>query len=235
MAEPAQGRPRGSLTLELASTVTSIEEGYATLLTGDGESLRLENEAVFAMIGREAPLPFFRRSGVRISGELGLTGWLAFAAFLALCAAVYLWKNGALVPGNAFPADAAARLAGLGDGWAARVTDRKGLIGTLAISAQGRSFYYTLVYCALMIVFGWRRVRRRRTPCVTAQTATLIAVQVVPLFLLPEVILPGSATTAPLRAVGPRGSPTSCSPSTPRATPHGRPGATRAPTGTPTG
>jgi polyferredoxin len=35
-----------------------------------------------------------------------------------------------------------------------------------------------------------RRIRRRRTPYVTVQTATLMAIQVVPLFLLPEIILP---------------------------------------------
>jgi NosR/NirI family nitrous oxide reductase transcriptional regulator len=40
------------------------------------------------------------------------------------------------------------------------------------------------------VIFGIARIRRRRTPYVTAQTLSLMAVQVVPLFLLPEVILP---------------------------------------------
>ena len=40
------------------------------------------------------------------------------------------------------------------------------------------------------LVFGARRIARRRTPYVTAQTLTLMAVQVLPLFLLPELLLP---------------------------------------------
>ena len=42
----------------------------------------------------------------------------------------------------------------------------------------------------MVVVFGIRRIRRRRTPYVTAQTLTLMAIQVVPLFLLPEILLP---------------------------------------------
>jgi len=39
-------------------------------------------------------------------------------------------------------------------------------------------------------VFGWRRIRRRRTPYVRLQTLSLIAFQVIPLFLLPYLALP---------------------------------------------
>jgi polyferredoxin len=39
-------------------------------------------------------------------------------------------------------------------------------------------------------VFGVRRIRRRKTPYVRLQTWTLTAVQVVPLFLLPYIVLP---------------------------------------------
>ncbi|HUF60543.1 MAG TPA: 4Fe-4S binding protein [Verrucomicrobiales bacterium] len=51
-------------------------------------------------------------------------------------------------------------------------------------------FYYALAYCLLVIIFGIRRMRRRRTPYVTAQTLTLTAIQVIPLFLLPYLLLP---------------------------------------------
>ena len=46
-------------------------------------------------------------------------------------------------------------------------------------------FYYSLAYCAIVVGFGWRRIRRRRTPYVRAQTLSLMAFQVIPLFLLP--------------------------------------------------
>jgi polyferredoxin len=42
----------------------------------------------------------------------------------------------------------------------------------------------------VVVVFGIRRIRRRRTPYVTAQTLTLTAIQVLPLFLVPEIVLP---------------------------------------------
>jgi polyferredoxin len=42
----------------------------------------------------------------------------------------------------------------------------------------------------VVVVFGLRRIRRRRTRYVTAQTAVLMAFQVLPLFLLPEIVLP---------------------------------------------
>jgi len=89
-----------------------------------------------------------------------------------------------------FPTDLPDRLAALGGAWARAARDRRTLLGTLAISAASPSFTYTLAYTLAVLVFGIRRIRRRRTPYVTAQTVTLMAVQIVPLFLLPEILLP---------------------------------------------
>jgi NosR/NirI family transcriptional regulator, nitrous oxide reductase regulator len=52
------------------------------------------------------------------------------------------------------------------------------------------SFWYTFLYSLTILVFGLRRMRRTPTRYVRLQTWTLIVVQVVPLFLLPEIILP---------------------------------------------
>ena len=57
-------------------------------------------------------------------------------------------------------------------------------------SLKRRSFYYTLLYTSAIGFFGWRRIRRRRTPYVTLQTVSLFLIQLIPLFLLPEVLLP---------------------------------------------
>jgi len=51
-------------------------------------------------------------------------------------------------------------------------------------------FYYSLAYCVAIVLFGYRRIRRRKTPYVTWQTLSLMAFQVIPLFLLPYVVLP---------------------------------------------
>ncbi len=59
---------------------------------------------------------------------------------------------------------------------------------TDALGSPG--FYYSFAYCVAIILFGYKRIRRRKTPYVTRQTLALTAVQVIPLFLLPYFVLP---------------------------------------------
>jgi thioredoxin reductase/ferredoxin len=177
-----RGAP-GRLALRMGTRVREIREGDVTLDGPDGPEV-LENDAMFVMVGREAPLDFFRRSGVRIAQEMSRGRWIALGLFVAFCALLYDWKAGGFLS-DAF----AAR------GWfpfflAAGAAERPPLFRVLSISAASPSFWYTLAYSAIVVGFGVRRIRRRKTPYVTVQTATLMAVQVVPLFLLPEVILP---------------------------------------------
>jgi NosR/NirI family nitrous oxide reductase transcriptional regulator len=40
------------------------------------------------------------------------------------------------------------------------------------------------------VLFGVRRIRRRNTPYITVQTSVLMTIQVLPLFILPEILLP---------------------------------------------
>src|SRR4029453_6427698 len=64
------------------------------------------------------------------------------------------------------------------------------LLGTLTIDLAQPGFYYSLAYTFLVIAFGVRRIRRRKTPYVRLQTYSLMAFQLIPLLLLPYVILP---------------------------------------------
>jgi NosR/NirI family transcriptional regulator, nitrous oxide reductase regulator len=177
----------GSLQLRLGTTVKEIGDGDVTL-SGAEDDETLPNDAVFAMIGREAPLDFFRRSGVKIRGEVRGAGWVSLALVSFGFALLYLWKNGTYP--DAFPSHVPEMIANLSAGLRAAVADRTTVIGTLAFSMKSPSFYYTLAYCLVMLVFGVRRIRRRRTPYVTAQTSCLLVIQFLPLFLLPELILP---------------------------------------------
>jgi len=152
-------------------------------------------DAVFVMVGREAPLEFFRRSGLPIAGEMTPRRRLALAAFMLFCAWLYNWESGGWMSAlwyrnHWFPTNLASLLSGLGGAIAAAAADRRTLVGTLAISASSPSFWYTLAFSVIVVVFGVRRIRRRRTPYVTAQTLSLMSIQVLPLFLLPEIILP---------------------------------------------
>ncbi|HET9233585.1 MAG TPA: NAD(P)-binding domain-containing protein [Candidatus Eisenbacteria bacterium] len=174
----------GSLDLCLGSEVEEIRDQEVLLRTKDGTRV-LPNDVVFVMIGRLPPLGFFRRSGVRIRGERGPVTWISLALVLALATWLYHWKTSFGIPVNRwwqehhwFPFNIQSS------------ADPAAFLGTLSISLQSPSFYYSLAYSAAVTYFGWRRIRRRRTPYVTWQTLTLIAIQVLPLFLLPYLLLP---------------------------------------------
>ena len=175
---------RGAVRLALGTEVVRIEPEHVVLKDVAGKETRLENEVVFTMLGREAPLDFFRRSGIPIRGEWKVTTALAFAAFVLSCVFLYNWKsNGAvnqyfqkheLFPYNVRPLS----------------TDPSTLVGTLSISLRDPGFYYSFAYCMAVLVFGFRRIRRRKTPYVRLQTIVLTAIQWIPLFLLPYLLLP---------------------------------------------
>ncbi|HEY2953905.1 MAG TPA: NAD(P)-binding domain-containing protein [Candidatus Eisenbacteria bacterium] len=187
--------PRGSVELRLGVRVEEIREREVILAGAGGGRETLGNDVVFVMIGREPPLDFFRRSGLTIAGEMTPRRWASLALFLLFCSWLYNWKSGGAMSdlwyrNHWFPTNLPALLAAAGGAIAAAAKDPRTLLGTLAISAAGPSFWYTLAYSAVVVTFGIRRVRRRKTPYVTAQTLTLMAIQVFPLFLIPEVILP---------------------------------------------
>lgn len=188
----------GSLRLALGSRVETIREKQVVLRNDAGERETLANDAVFPMIGREPPLDFLRRCGVAISGDLGARGWAAMTAFLVFSGWLFHWKASKALPLfgklpawlDPRPEKLWAWLESGGGVLGAALADPATLLGTLRISASGPSFYYTLAYSLLVVVFGIRRIRRRRTPYVRLQTWTLMAIQFLPLFLLPELILP---------------------------------------------
>ncbi|MFT5084919.1 MAG: NosR/NirI family nitrous oxide reductase transcriptional regulator [Lentisphaeria bacterium] len=182
------------LTLALGSDVLSIKDESVSLTLEDNTVIEQKNDLVFSMLGREAPLDFFRRSRIPIAGESTLFGWLWFAAFFLFIVGLYDWKNYGflnVIWGQvSFPDTVPSVISGLGTWWEAQVNDRTTLIGVIATSMKGRSFYYTLAYTACIGIFGWRRIHRRKTAYVRNQTVTLFLVQLIPLFLLPEIILP---------------------------------------------
>lgn len=181
-------RARGALRVELGSRLVSVEPAAVTLRLADGREERVENDVVFPMLGREPPLEFFRRSGVRITGEWSPGMWAGLVAFFAFCVFVYHWKSYYWFPTEWLNPAGWMEAARAAIGAAAE--DRQSFLYTLLQSASEPSFYYTLLYSSAIAVFGIRRIRRRRTPYVTAQTVTLMAVQWLPLFILPELVLP---------------------------------------------
>ncbi|HEY3216403.1 MAG TPA: NAD(P)-binding domain-containing protein [Candidatus Eisenbacteria bacterium] len=191
---PKPGRA-GSLEVRLGTRVREIRPDQVLLEDSQARPVTIRNDVVFTMIGREAPLEFLRRSGLQIAGEWRGRDCLGLALFLLFCAWLFDWKSGGFWSAlwyrkHWFPTNLPAALSSMGGRLAAAAADRTTLLGTLVISASAPAFWYTLMYSLVVVAFGIRRIRRRRTPYVTAQTLCLMAIQVFPLFLLPEVILP---------------------------------------------
>ena len=192
-------QPAGSLRLVLGSTLSKIDPDQVHLVDDDGRAVTIANDVVFSMTGREAPLDFFRRSGLAIAGEWSWRGWLGLVVWGLLCAWLYHWKGLGFTiggHGNFFPTLNVAWLnpanwtTAIAAAVGAAAEDRRSLLFTLIHSASDPGFYYALGYCVLVVIFGIRRVRRRKTPYVRLQTLTLAAVQIIPLFILPQIILP---------------------------------------------
>ncbi len=191
----------GSVTVMFESNVKEIRADKVVISDKDGKQHEIENDVVFVMIGREAPLDFFRRSGIALRGEWTGRTWLAFAAFMLFAIWLFHWKADYLIPSQwrtAFNNVAGLEPAGAlkpllenaGESVRGYFTTDGTLGNTLRISMSSRSFYYALAYCLCVLIFGIRRIRRRKTPYVTAQTVTLTAIQWLPLFVLPEIVLP---------------------------------------------
>ncbi len=185
---------RGDLVLYLGSQVGSIGENSLSLKLPGGAEKTIDNDVVFSMIGREAPLDFFRRSGVPIRGEWTWKSTVTAILTLAIFTFVYHWKK----PGvwihigdkfaekGWFPYNLSEWWASLGESFA----DPETVLGTLKITIGEPGFWYSLIYTSAILIFGIRRIRRRKTPYVKVQTWTLFAIQAIPLFFLPYILLP---------------------------------------------
>ncbi|HVF72574.1 MAG TPA: NAD(P)-binding domain-containing protein [Chthoniobacterales bacterium] len=182
----------GSLNLALGTEVTRIDHGQVFLK--NGRDAFLPNDVVFTMLGREAPLDFFRRSGLEVRGDWRPPKALSLGLIILVCIILYHWKKGGVYLGVSelfernrwFPFNIPDWWAALGPAFA----NRANILGTLRVTLGEAGFYYSLAYTLCVTLFGIRRIRRRRTPYITTQTLTLMAFQIVPLFFLPYILLP---------------------------------------------
>lgn len=188
-------RPEG-LDVLMGSRVARIEADHVVVEgcgegggEGGGEGSRTRrSRAVFAMTGRDPPLALLRRAGVAMRGEWTAAGRAATALFLLAIGLLYHWKAGGALTRACEARGWFPFLAGvLGPG---APGDPAALATVLRRAAGEPGFWFSFAYSAAVLGFGLARVRRRRTPYVTLQTAVLVAIQVGPLFLLPYVLLP---------------------------------------------
>ena len=60
----------------------------------------------------------------------------------------------------------------------------------LELFGKSQSFYYTGLYSLTILIFGLRRIHIKPTKYIKLQTWSLILIQALPLFILPEIIFP---------------------------------------------
>jgi len=146
----------GKITLKLNTNPSKITEEEVTLKHKNGTEEAIKNDAILAALGREAPLDFFRRSGLNISNDRTKKWWITLALGLLVGIWIYHWKKNLI--GGFDPAFISNLLPSLGP---------KHIITSIKNAAGDRSFYYSLAYCLCVLIFGIRRIKRRQTPYVT--------------------------------------------------------------------
>ena len=90
---------QGSINVLFESSVKEIRENEVVIETRDGEKT-IDNDAVFTLIGRELPTPFFNRSNIRMEGEKGALWWCFLVASISFFSLIYFGKSG--IAFNAF-------------------------------------------------------------------------------------------------------------------------------------
>jgi thioredoxin reductase/ferredoxin len=188
----AQLAGAGKIDARMGTNVQEINEDHVVLCGEDDVDSAVQNELVFTLIGREPPLDFFRKSKIHVSGDWSPKIWLGLFGFLGLMAFLYHLKAYKPILGidgtNLWQVFADKK-------WFPFNLPVFGGEGSLLYTSLNAArndpgFTFALMYTTVIVVFGVRRMRRRKTPYINLQTSTLILTQVIPLFILPYLLFP---------------------------------------------
>lgn len=260
----------GKVKLMMETNVKEIKEESVVIVDKEENETEIENTQVYAMIGRELPLKFFRRSGISMEGDMSTLDKLNFLLLILFAGVLYFGKSSAdfykhffgkldgwgEVFGQVFNAAFWSKFFSLpvvilstlfGDStriW--NVTKYVNafvayvsfiafvLLGIyllykflqrflpqvsfnwqtfkyayfiavgvffavvffgeryfdVLLFGKSMSFYYTGIYSVTILIFGMHRIYRKPTKYIKLQTWALILIQCIPLFILPELLLP---------------------------------------------
>lgn len=223
----------GSIRPAFATNVREIRPTEVVLQTSDGEQV-VPNDQLFVLIGRELPVQFFKRSGIRMEGEKDRAYFVFYTAMVSFFSMLYFGKAGDSIDLMHHGLGAIKSVSGLP--WHSATNFILGLVGavtfaisgiwSLAIMLQRReqyfkpgwpllkygyfifvavfyswiylrynlgaggwkeepTYFYSLLYCSTMLLFGLRRCMVKPTRYILLQTSSLVIIQIFFLFLLP--------------------------------------------------
>lgn len=261
---------QGKIKLQLETNVKEVKENSVILLDKNKNEFEIETSMVFTMIGKELPTQFFKRSNIKMEGELSLTAKLQFALLLLFAGVLYFGKsstdfyNGFFGKVDAW-GDVLSNIF-KGEFWYKFIKLPSVLFSTLfsdtvriwsvtkyinsvvayfsfvafivlgfyllykfikdyvpqikpnwqtfkyfyfisvgiffaliffggryfgvEFFGRSQSFWYTGIYSLTILIFGLRRMKMKPTRYIKYQTWSLILIQALPLFILPEFVFP---------------------------------------------
>lgn len=129
-------RAAGKIQLHMNTRLIAIGENSVGIQSGLSEPIKLKNDVVFEMIGSELPLPFLRKCGIKLQSDWTVSKTTLMLISLLLIYLLYAWKSGfkPFYYGqfiNHFPS-----------------------------ILKAPSFWYSLLYTLLMVVFGLKAMKR---------------------------------------------------------------------------
>lgn len=260
------------IKLLMETNIKEIKRQSVLLIDKENLELEIDNSIVFTLIGRELPVSFFKRSNIKMEGELSLIAKLQFLLLILVSSVIYFGKSSrgfyeyffgrkagsfaevisilftgtfwykfitfpAYVYENLFPEklwdidgyvspciNFVAYLSFIGTvllGGYLLFNFLKNSINTFSFNwktfkyayfislviffvviffsgkyfgvyvlGKSQSLWYIGMYSLTVLVFGLRRIKVKPTKYIKLQTWTLILVQVLPLFILPEFVFP---------------------------------------------
>ena len=170
---------RGGVQLALETRPIEISDAGVALAPARGTDTpprTVPADDVFAFIGSQPPVGFLHRLGVKLESEWDLPRWLWLAAFSTLTWLFYVLKHKKpFFPfGPDHPLSAVPDLLALDLGF--RTVDA--------------SFWGTVTYSLVVLIFGIRAYRRNTSTVQKRRYLSLIGFQVLFLFGIPELLAP---------------------------------------------
>ncbi|CAM2006488.1 NAD(P)-binding domain-containing protein [Acanthopleuribacter pedis] len=165
----------GKLKAEYGSVPIAIGEKDVTLERG-GDQFTLENDAVLVFIGTKLPLPFLRKIGMRMAGEMDLLRWIWVTSFALLTYLFYVLK----AKKEMFPFGP-DHILGFVPGM---------LQVDLGFRQVDAGFWGTVVYSLFILVFGIKAYFKYPSLMQKRRYISLIVFQLFFLFGIPELVAP---------------------------------------------
>jgi len=261
---------QGKLILLMESNVKEVKDNSVLIVDKKGNDSELDNTMIFMMIGRELPIDFFKRSRIKMEGEISLTAKLQFLLLILIAGVIYFGKSSAYFYKELFgKVDSFSDVFGYlfnAEFWGKFLTLPGVFVSTLLsdqikiwsvtkyinapiaylcfvaavllgiyllvkfikenyktfsfdwktfkyayfilvafffavvffggryfgvnLLGKSQSFWYTGLYSLTILIFGLRRMKMKPTRYIKLQTWSLILIQALPLFILPEFIFP---------------------------------------------